>query len=69
MRPLIVYSSSKAIQTNSRRVLHFYMLPEIWLKLFLFNSLFDFLSRSTQDSDITHFKTNTINFFIINLTY
>ena len=41
----------------------FYMRPEIWLKLFLFNSVFDSLSRTTQDSDITHFKTNTINFY------
>jgi len=27
MRPLIVYSSSKAIQTNSRRVLRFLYAP------------------------------------------
>ena len=27
MRPLIVYSSSKAFQTNSRRVLHFLYAP------------------------------------------
>lgn len=39
------------------------MRPEIWLKLFLFNSVFDSLNTITQDSDITHFKTNTINFY------